>query len=181
LVIFIREGEFKSKPPSSELNQSHNRHMRFDPKAGLDAIDWALLNLLHKNARLSLAALGRKLHLSAPAIAERMKRLEERGVIRAYRAEIDLSALGRVLNVYLRAVVQPKDYARFKKAVESFDEILECHHVTGEESFVLRAAVTGVPSLDILIQKLTVFGPTTTSVILSTSLDRRNLRSIQTS
>jgi len=149
--------------------------MRFDPKAGLDATDWALLNHLSKDARLSFAALGRKLHLSAPAIAERLKRLEERGVIRAYRAEIDLAALGRGLNVYLRAIVQPKDYPRFKKTVEASDEILECPHVTGEESFVLRAAVTGVASLDILIQKLTNFGPTTTSVILSTALDRRNL------
>ena len=148
--------------------------MRFDPKAGLDATDWALLKHLSKDARLSFAALGRKLRLSAPAIAERMNRLEERGVIRGYRAEVDLAALGRGLNVYLRAIVQPKDYPRFHKTVEALDEILECHHVTGEESFVLRAAVAGVSSLDILIQKLTMFGPTTTSVILSTALDRRN-------
>jgi Lrp/AsnC family leucine-responsive transcriptional regulator len=140
----------------------------------LDATDWKLLNLLQEHARLSFAELGRKLRLSAPAIAERMKRLEERGVIRAYRAEVDLAALGRGLNVYLRAVVEPKDYPRFKKAVEALDEILECHHVTGQESFVLRAAVAGVRSLETLVQKLTVFGPTTTSVILSTSLDRQN-------
>ncbi|MEN6534414.1 MAG: Lrp/AsnC family transcriptional regulator [Bryobacteraceae bacterium] len=148
--------------------------MRFDPKAGIDATDWRLLNLLRQDARLSLAEMGRRLRLSAPAVAERMKRLEERGVIRAYRAEIDLSALGRNLHVYLRVIVQPKDYARFNKAVEALDDIFECHHVTGQESFVLRAAVTGVPSLDALIRKLTAFGPTVTSVILSTPLDRRN-------
>jgi Lrp/AsnC family leucine-responsive transcriptional regulator len=153
--------------------------MRFDPKVGLDATDWALVNLLQQDARLSFAALGRKLRLSAPAVAERMKRLEERGVIRGYRAEIDLSTLGRALHVYLRVVVQPKDYARFKKGVEAIDEIFECHHVTGEESFVLRAAVASVPSLEALIQKLTAYGPTTTSVILSTSLDRRHFRPIQ--
>lgn len=153
--------------------------MRFDPKASIDAIDWKLLNLLREDARLSFAELGRRLRLSAPAAAERMKRLEERGVIRAYRAEIDLSALGRGLNVYLRAAVQPKDYTKFKKAVEGMDEILECHHVTGDESFVLRAAVPGVPALEILIQKLTAFGPTNTSVILSTSLDRRNFLPFQ--
>jgi len=148
--------------------------MRYDPKQGLDATDWNLLNLLRQEARLSFAELGRKLRLSAPAVAERMKRLEERGVIRAYRAEIDLSKLGRGLHVYMRAVVQPKDYARFRRAVETMDEILECYHVTGEESFLLRAAVTAVPSLEALIEKLTAFGPTRTSVILSTSLDRRN-------
>jgi Lrp/AsnC family leucine-responsive transcriptional regulator len=108
-----------------------------------------------------------------------MKRLEERGVVRAYRAEIDLAALGRGLNVYLRVVVQPKDYARFLKTMEALEEILECHHVTGQESFVLRAAVTAVPSLETLIQKLTAFGLTTTSVILSTPLDRRNFVPVQ--
>jgi Lrp/AsnC family leucine-responsive transcriptional regulator len=149
--------------------------MRFDPKAGLDAIDWKLLLLLRDNARSSFAELGRKLRLSAPAVVERMKRLEDRGVVRGYRADIDLGELGKRLNVYLRVVVEPKDYPRFKRAMEALDdEIFECHHVTGAESFVLRAAVTAVPELETLIQKLTAFGPTVTSVILSTSIDRRN-------
>lgn len=153
--------------------------MKFDSKADIDPTDWALLELLQNNARATFAALGRKLRLSAPAVAERMKRLEERRIIRTYRTEISLSALGRELHVYLRVVVQPKDYARFKRMVEAMDEIFECHHVTGEESFFLRAAVDTVPSLEALIQKLTVYGPTTTSVILSTSLDRRHFLPIQ--
>ncbi len=153
--------------------------MRFDPKAGLDATDWKLVDLLQADARASFAELGRKLRLSAPAVAERMKRLEERGVVRAYRAEIDLSSLGRGLHVYLRVVVAPKDYVRFKKAIAGMDEIFECHHVTGAESFVLRAAIDTVPSLETLIQKLTAYGPTTTSVILSTALDRRHFLPLQ--
>jgi Lrp/AsnC family leucine-responsive transcriptional regulator len=83
------------------------------------------------------------------------------------------------LHVYLRVIVQPKDYTRFKKKVELLQEIFECHHVTGTESFVLRAAVASVPSLEDLIQQLTVYGPTTTSVILSTSLDRRHFVPVQ--
>jgi Lrp/AsnC family leucine-responsive transcriptional regulator len=148
--------------------------MRFDPKAGLDASDWKLLSLLQQNARLSYAELGRKLRLSPPAVAERMRRLEDRGVLRGYRAEIDLAQLGRGLQVYFRIVVPPKDYPRFKKAVEAMDEILECHHVTGEESFIVRGAINTVISLEKLIQRLTAFGPVTTSVVLSTSLDRRS-------
>jgi Lrp/AsnC family transcriptional regulator, leucine-responsive regulatory protein len=149
--------------------------LRYDPQTALDATDWLLLGLLQQKARLSFAYLGRKLHLSPPAVAERMKHLEDRGVIRAYRAEIDLSKLGRGLQVYVRSVVPPKDYARFKKAIETMDEVLECDHVTGEESFVLRAAVADVLALESLIKKLTLFGPTKTSVILSAALDRRNL------
>ncbi len=148
--------------------------MRFDSKEGLDKTDQSLLRLLRGNARLSFAELGRKLRMSPPAVAERMKRLEDRGVIRAYRAEVDLAALGRGLHVYFRVVIAPKDYPRFKKAVTAMEEILECHHVTGAESFLLRGAVASVPALEELIQRLTLFGPTTTSVILSTSLDRRN-------
>ena len=148
--------------------------MDFDPKGRLDATDWSLLRLLSGHARMSFAELGRKLRLSPPAVAERVKRLEERGIIHAYRAEIDLAALGRGLHVYLRVTVQPKDYPRFKKAIGAIEEIFECHHVTGEESFVLRAALADVRALEALIQKLTAFGPTTTSVILSTAVDRRN-------
>ncbi len=153
--------------------------MRFDSSSGIDATDWTLLHLLQEDARLSFAELGRKLRLSAPAVAERMKRLEERGAIRGYRAEINLSALGRPLHVYLRATVQPKDYPRFRKKIESLDEIFECHHVTGAESFILRAAVSNVNALESLIQQLTVYGPTTTSVILSTTLDRRHFVPVQ--
>jgi len=148
--------------------------MTYDPKAGVDATDWKLLQLLREDARMTFAALARKLRLSPPAVAERMKRLEERGVIRGYRAEVDLGALGRGLHVYLRVVVEPKDYPGFKRSVEALDEIFECHHVTGAESFVLRGAVQGVPALESLIQKLTAFGPTTTSVILSTTVDKRS-------
>jgi Lrp/AsnC family leucine-responsive transcriptional regulator len=153
--------------------------MKYDPKAAVDPTDWKLLHFLERDARMSFAELGRKLRLSPPAVAERMKRLEERGVIRAYRAEIDLTALGRPLNVYLRAIVQPGDYARFRKKIENIEAIFECHHVTGTESFVLRAAVESVPSLEELIRQLTAFGPTTTSVILSTTLDRRHFVAVQ--
>jgi Lrp/AsnC family transcriptional regulator, leucine-responsive regulatory protein len=148
--------------------------MVFDSKVRIDSKDWALLDLLQRNARQSLAELGRKLRLSPPAVAERMKRLEERGVIRGYRAELNLSALGRPLHVYLRVVVQPRDYGRFKKKIQASHEIFECHHVTGAESFILRAAVADVQALEALIEQLTAFGPTTTSVILSTAQDRRH-------
>jgi Lrp/AsnC family leucine-responsive transcriptional regulator len=153
--------------------------MKFDSEAGIDATDWKLLHLLEENARLTLAELGRRLKLSAPAVAERMKRLEEKGVVRGYRAEINLSALGRPLHVVLRATVQPKDYGRFRTKIAALDEIFECHHVTGTESFVLRAAVADVRALEVLIQKLTVYGPTTTSVVLSTMLDRRQFVPVQ--
>jgi Lrp/AsnC family leucine-responsive transcriptional regulator len=153
--------------------------MRFEPKPGLDAIDCELLDLVQNNARLTFAELGRRLGLSPPAAAERLKRLEDRGIIRAYRAEVDLAALGRAVHVIVRVTVQPKDYPRFKKSIAAMDEIFECHHVTGAESFVLRAGLHSVGALEPLIQKLSAYGPTATSVILSTALDRRHFRPVQ--
>jgi Lrp/AsnC family leucine-responsive transcriptional regulator len=76
-------------------------------------------------------------------------------------------------------VVQPKDYSRFEKPIETMDEVRACDHVTGEESFVLRAAVADVLALESPIKKLTLFGPTKTSVILSAAPDRRSLLAAQ--
>jgi len=71
-------------------------------------------------------------------------------------------------------VVLPRDYSRFKRKIQTWNEIFECHHVTGAESFILRAAVTDVQTLEALIEQLAAYGPTTTSVILSTAQDRRH-------
>ena len=148
--------------------------MRFDPKAEIDATDWRLVEMLHENARLSFAELGRAVHLTPPAVAERIKRLEERGVVRGYRAEINLASLGRPLQVYFRIIVQPKDYARFQKMVQSSDDFFECHHVTGSESFILRAAIADVSALEKLIKRLSSYGPTTTSLVLSSPVNKRS-------
>ena len=150
--------------------------MRFDSKEGLDKTDQSLLRLLRANARLSFAELGRKLRMSPPAVAERMKRLEDWGVIRAYRAEIDLAALGRGLHVYFRVVIAPKDYPRFKKAVTAMEEILECHHVTGEYDYLLKVVTRNTEDLEsFLLHKLT---PTPGVARIHTGLVLREVKNI---
>ncbi|MBI4891636.1 MAG: Lrp/AsnC family transcriptional regulator [Acidobacteria bacterium] len=139
----------------------------------LDARDWQLLKLLQENARLSFAELGRKVKLTAPAVAERVRRMEDLGVIRGYTARVDLKAIGRPLKVILRVHVPPKEYARFLRQVQGIPSVEECHHVTGGEAFVLKAAIPDVSDLEKLIEKFSVFGPTVTSVVLSTPLERR--------
>jgi len=148
--------------------------MRFDPKAEIDATDWRLIEMLHENARLTFAELGRAVHLTAPAVTERVKRLEDRGILRGYRADVNLSALGRPLHVYFRIIVQPKDYSRFQKMVQSCEDFFECHHVTGTESFILRAAIADVMALEKLIKRLSAYGPTTTSLVLSSPVNKRS-------
>jgi Lrp/AsnC family leucine-responsive transcriptional regulator len=137
----------------------------------MDARDWQLLKLLQRDGRMSFAELGRRVKLTAPAVTERVRRMEDRGVIRGYRAQVDLAVIGRPLRVILRVQVPPKEYARFGKVVHALEVVEECHHVTGGEAFVLKAAVADVLALEKLIQKLSVFGPTVTSVVLSTTLE----------
>ncbi len=139
----------------------------------LDARDWQLLKLLQENARMTFAELGRKVKLTAPAVAERVRRMEDLGVIRGYTARVDLKAIGRPLKVILRVHVPPKDYPRFLKQVQGLTSVEECHHVTGGEAFVLKAAIPDVGDLEKLIEKFSAFGPTVTSVVLSTPLERR--------
>lgn len=139
----------------------------------LDARDWQLLKLLQENARLTFAELGRKVKLTPPAVAERIHRMEDLGVIRGYTALVDLKAIGRGLKVMLRVHVPPKEYPKFLKLVQGLQAVEECHHVTGGEAFVLKAAVADVTELEKLIEKMSVYGPTVTSLVLSTPLERR--------
>jgi Lrp/AsnC family leucine-responsive transcriptional regulator len=148
--------------------------MAFDSKAiELDGRDWALLAALQENARLSFANLARRVRLTPPAVAERVRRLEDKGVITGYHAAVSLPATGRTLQVYFRVFVPPRDYPRFLRTVEKLPEVLECCHVTGAESFMVKAAVASVQHLEQLIKKMTAFGETTTSVVLSTNIARK--------
>ncbi len=147
--------------------------MAFDPKEALDPTDWALLEALQQDARVSFAQLGRQLGLSSPAIAERVRRLEDRGVITGYHAAVNGAQLGKNLQVFVQAHVGPKDYAKFKALVGNLEDVLECYHLTGGESFLLRAGVESVEGLEDLIRRLSAFGETKTSLVLSTTVGRR--------
>lgn len=142
----------------------------------LDAKDWILLSLVQKNARLSFAELGRTAGLSAPATAERLRRLEEAGVITGYHASVPAEEMGLELGAFIEVQVRRTDYPRFQKAVEKLQWVLECHHVSGRGSFLVKVAVPNVAGLDLLIGHLSQFGETMTSLILSTVVQRRDFR-----
>jgi Lrp/AsnC family transcriptional regulator, leucine-responsive regulatory protein len=139
----------------------------------LDDKDWILLRQLQKDARRSFAALGRDAGLSAPAAAERLRRLEQSGVIDGYHARVRPSEVGLDLRAFIEIVVKRTDYPRFQKAVEKLQWILECHHVSGRGSFLMKVAVPDVGGLEQLIGHLSQFGDTMTSLILSDVIERR--------
>ncbi len=138
-----------------------------------DEKDWILVQSVQADARISFAELGRRAALSPPAAAERLRRLEDVGVILGYYARIDPVQLGLPLLVFIEIHVKRPDYPRFQKAIQKLAWILECHHTAGRTSFLLKAAVPDTPGLELLIGHLSQFGDTATNLVLSTVLERR--------
>lgn len=140
----------------------------------LDDVSWRLLCELQQNARLGFTELGRRVGLTAPAVAERVRRMEDAGVITGYRVQLNLEKLGYPLLVVIRLVTSDGAICvRFASCAADFPEILECHRVTGSDSYVMKAAVTSVLHLETFLTRLAAFGSTTTSVVLSSPVTHR--------
>jgi Lrp/AsnC family leucine-responsive transcriptional regulator len=139
----------------------------------LDGTNRQLIEALQGDARLSLAELGRRVGLTAPAVAERLARLEETGVIRGYHADVDPRALGLELSVVLRIRPAARMIAKVAELARATPEVTECHRVTGEDCFVMRLHVRDVLHLEELIDSFVLYGQTTTSIIQSSPVPGR--------
>lgn len=139
----------------------------------LDASNLRILAELEQTARLSMAELGRRVGLSAPAVAERVARLEAEGVIRGYRAELDPRALGLHLGVVIRVRPAARMIDKVAAAAREAEEVVLCERITGDDCFWMRAYVRDVDHLEELIDTFTPFGQTTTSVVQSAPVSRR--------
>ena len=142
----------------------------------LDATNRQLLAELQAEARLSNAELGRRVGLSSPAVAERIRRLEQEGVIRGYRAEIDPRAVGLSLSVLVRVRPAPRQLAVVAELARQSEEVVECHRVTGDDCFVMTAHVRDVEHMEQLIDRFAASGQTTTSVMQSAPVPRRGIQ-----
>jgi Lrp/AsnC family transcriptional regulator, leucine-responsive regulatory protein len=141
----------------------------------LDAIAWKIVEALQRNARVTFAELGRKVGLSTPAVAERVHRLEEAGVITGYHASIDGSKLGVPIRILMRLTIPGGDLqiSRTVTAIRDLAEIRRCHRITGSESFLIEADVVSIRHMEALIDRLSALGATSTSTILSSPVERR--------
>ncbi len=148
----------------------------------LDALAWKIIEALQHNARLSFAELGRQIGLSTPAVAERVHRLEEAGVITGYHAAVDIARLGAPVRVLLRLTLQgggDVQITRAVTAIKEMPEISRCHRITGAESYVIEADVVSIRHLEALIDKLSSLGATSTSTVLSSPVQRREYQARQ--
>ena len=130
----------------------------------LDSYDTRILAELQADARLTLAELGRRVHLSQPAVTERVRKLESAGVITGYRATVNLAALGYGIRALMR--VARADYARIVALLQGMPELVNAWNITGEDSWLLEIAVTDVAHLDAVVSQLCELAETSTSIIL---------------
>ncbi len=141
----------------------------------IDATNERLLAELQREARLSLAELGRRVGLSAPAVGDRLARLEEDGTILGYRAEVDPRALGYTLTVVIRIRPAPRELRKVADLAQRTPEVVECHRITGEDCYFIKAHVRDVTHLEEVIDNFAVFGQTTSSIVQSSPVPRRGV------
>ena len=133
----------------------------------LDSIDHALIEELQDNARISFAELARRVQLSKPAVMERVRRLEATGVILRYRTEVDPAKLGLTVRAFVKITVAGDRLSNFARLARSVPEVVECHRVTGNESFLVQVVVRDMNHLETVIDALMPYLATNTSMVLN--------------
>ena len=141
----------------------------------LDSVNCALLHELQSDARLSIAELSRRVNLSAPAVAERLQRLERAGVIKSYRAEVDPQAIGFTIAAIVRIRPTTRQLHKIPELAREVGEVVECHRVTGDDCFVMKLHLRSIDDLEGILDRFTALGQTTTSIIHSTPVASRPL------
>jgi Lrp/AsnC family transcriptional regulator, leucine-responsive regulatory protein len=141
----------------------------------LDDRNRKLLAALMKNPRAPVATLARRVGLSAPAVRERLLRLEESGVIKGWRVELDPGALGYPIAILVRVRPMPGQLPKIVKLAQSMPQVTECHRITGEDCFLMRLYLRSLDELDGLLDRFLAYGQTTTSIVQSSPVPPRAL------
>jgi Lrp/AsnC family transcriptional regulator, leucine-responsive regulatory protein len=143
----------------------------------LDATDWRILDALQQDGRMSFAELARAVAMSSSAVAERVRRLEESGVITGYRATVSPERVGLAIMAFVRLRYPTGNYRPFHALLDSTPEIIEAHHVTGEDCFVLKVVTRSMRHLEEVTGRISGLGAVTTSVVYSSPLAGRTVDS----
>jgi Lrp/AsnC family leucine-responsive transcriptional regulator len=139
----------------------------------LDDVNLRLLEELQADGRVGLAELGRRVGMSAPAVAERVQRLERAGVITGYRAEIDSASIGFPVSAVVRIRPSPGQLQRVREIAAETCEVGECYRITGEDCYLMRLHLRSIDELEDVLDRFTPHGQTTTSIVHSTPVPRR--------
>lgn len=139
----------------------------------LDDVDRKIVELLAANARISLKDLAQRVDLSSPSVSERVRRLEDRGVIGAYTVDIDPYALGYTLQAIVRIKPFPGKLPATQRLIEKIPEFIECYKVTGDDCYIARVYLRSIEQLDTILDRIVDFAETKTSIVKATTVKRR--------
>jgi len=141
----------------------------------LDGVNLKLLRELQLDPRLPMARLARRLRMSPPAVAERVQRLREAGVITGFRLELDPGALGLPVTAYVRVRPGPGQLTRVAELAQKTVEVIECHRITGEDCFLIKVHVAEVNKIEVILDRFLAYGQTSTSIVQSSPVPLRAL------
>jgi len=140
-----------------------------------DVVNLRILAELGGNPRIAMSELGRRVGLSAPAVTERVARLERCGVIAGYRLELDPAILGYPVSAYVRVRPGPGQLRRIAELAESIPEVTECYRITGEDCFIMRVYAPAIDAFEAVLDKFLLYGQTTSSIVQSSAVPQRPL------
>lgn len=150
-----------------------------DDAAELDAIDLQIVSILQEHGRIAHVKLGEQVGLSAPSVIERVKKLEDNGIITGYHAALDAKRLGKDVTAFIGVSIgHPRTVGLFEQTVELLDDVLECHHITGEHTVLLKIKTRNTSTLEELIRAIRLIegvARTETMVVLSTHTERAQI------
>ena len=145
------------------------------PSDLLDDVNRRLLRELHADPRISMSALGRQVGMSAPAVTERVQRMERAGVITGYRMEVSAAALGLPVSAFARIRPAPGQLPKVAELAAGLPEVSECHRITGEDCFIVRVHAAAIEDLEGILDRFLLYGQTITSIVVSTPVPPRAL------
>lgn len=140
--------------------------------ATVDGIDLQLIEELQQNARIPFAELARRVQLSTPAVIDRVRRLEEAGVLLGYHAHVNAASLGLKVSAFVKVTVAGDRIAAFASLARSIPEIIECHRVTGNESFLAQVVVRDMDHLEQVLDALMPYVSTNTAIVLNSPVNQ---------
>lgn len=145
----------------------------------LDETGRQILKILQEDGRISFNELGRRVGLSSPAVAERVRRMEDAGVILGYKAVVDQARVGYPIMAIIRLSIQVTNLPQADELARSIPEVLECHHLTGSDGVLLKVIVSSVGHLEEVISQMGSAGMTTTAIVLSSPVVGRPIEPIK--
>lgn len=155
-------------------NQFQNGQPAYDSEESLlDGVNLRILAELRDSSRLSMAELARRVGMSAPAVTERVQRLQQAGVIAGYRLDIDPAAVGLPVTAFARIRPMPGSLPKIAQLAAELPQVTECYRITGEDCFLLKLHAPAIDQLEAVLDRFLVYGNTTTSIVVSTPVPRR--------